>query len=105
MIIAAWLALSASFLQRSLMVCFTHHGTIADLDRLEHVKQELSAVTGKKETVTGSRSVVDLIRKVNGLEGGSKVWDHTSHAEEHGLLGDALEAEGVLDDSLKQTEN
>ena len=102
--IAAWLALPASFaiINDGL---FTHHGTIADLDRLEHVKQELSAVTGKKETVTGSRSVVDLIRKINGLQRGGKIWDNTSHAEEHSLLGDALEAEGVLDDSLKQTEN
>lgn len=102
--IAAWLALPASFaiINDGL---FTHHGTIADLDMLKHVKQELSTVAGQKDTVTSSGSVVDLIRKINGLQRGGKIWDNTSHAEEHSLLGDALETEGVLDDFLKQTEN
>ena len=78
----------------------TYHSTVADLDRLEQVQQQLSGVTRKEKTVTGSGGPVDFVREVDGLERGSKVGDHTSHAEVHGLLGNSLKAEGVLDDFL-----
>ena len=64
------------------------------------MQQQLSGVAGEEETVTGSGGPVDFVREVDGLERGSKVGDHTSQAEEHSLLGNALKAEGVLDDFL-----
>lgn len=80
---------------------FTHHSAVSDLDGLEHVQHELSALTVKHEAVPTSRiGVVDLESQVHSLHRRSEVWDHTSHAEVKSVPGDGVETEGFLDDFL-----
>lgn len=78
----------------------TYHGTVANLDGLQHVQHQLSALTGEDETVTERGSTVDFVGEVDRLEGGGQVGNDTGHTESHSLLGDVLQAEGVLDDLL-----
>lgn len=78
----------------------TYNSTVADLDGLDHVQHQLGALAGEDQTITGQSSGLDLIGEGDGLQGSSDVGDDTGHSEVEGLLGDGLQAEGVLDDFL-----
>lgn len=78
----------------------TYHGTVANLDGLEHVQHELSALAREDQTVTESGGTVDLVGESNSLQRGSQVRDNTSHTQVEGLLGDLGKAESVLDNFL-----
>lgn len=78
----------------------TYDGTVANLDGLQHVQHELSALAGEDQTVAGSGSAVDLVGEVDGLKRGGQVGDDTGHTNVESLLGDLLKAESVLDDFL-----
>lgn len=81
----------------------THHSTIADLDGLKQMQKQLSAVAREEDTVAGLGGVIDFVRKVNGLQRGNKIRDHTSETKVHGLLRGTLEAKSVLDNFLEST--
>jgi hypothetical protein len=78
----------------------TYDGTPANLDGLQHVQHQLGALAGEDQAVTDSGGAVDLVGEVDGLEGGGQVGNDTSRTESESLLGDVLQAEGVLDDFL-----
>lgn len=65
------------------------------------MKHQLGSLAGEDETITGGGSTVDLVGKVDGLEGSSQVGDDTSHSEVESLLGGALKAKSVFDNFLK----
>lgn len=78
----------------------TYDGTIANLDGLQHVQHQLSALAGEDQAFTSTGSAVDLVGQVDGLERGSQVRNDTGHTDVEGLLGDSSKAESVLDDFL-----
>jgi hypothetical protein len=78
----------------------TYNGTVGDLEGLEHVQEQLSALTGEEQTIAEGSGTVDLIGEVDSLQRGGQVGDDTSHTEVQSLLGDLSQAESVLDDFL-----
>lgn len=81
-------------------ISLTHHGTIADLNGLEQMQEQLSSLAGEQYAITGLGSMADLVRQVDSLHRGHEVRDHTSETKVKGLRGSVLKAEGVLDDFL-----
>lgn len=80
----------------------TYNSAISNLNRLEQVKHQLSSLAGKDHPIATSRRMVNLVRKIDGLKRRSQVWDHTGDSEIQSLLGNAFEAESVLDDFLRR---
>ena len=72
---------------------------------LEHVKCQFGALSGENKTIANGMSTVNLPSKVDGLKGGSEVWNDTGHTEVQSLLGDFSKAEGILDNFLERHEN
>lgn len=66
------------------------------------MKHQLGALAREDETLTEGCGTVDLPGKVDSLEGGSEVGNHTRHTEVQSLLGDVLETEGILDNFLER---
>lgn len=78
----------------------TYDGAEANLDRLEHVQHQLSALAREDQALTESSGPVNLPREIDGLERGRKVRQDTRHTERHSLLGDTLQAEGLANHFL-----
>jgi len=78
----------------------TYDGTVANLDGLQHVQHQLGALAREHETLTGAGSMVNLVGEVDSLEGGGEVGNNTGQTESQSLLGDLVQAEGVLDNFL-----
>lgn len=68
------------------------------------MEHQLGSLAGEDEAIAGGGSTVDLVGKVDGLEGSSEIGDDTSHSEVESLLGGSLKAESVLNDFLKVVE-
>jgi hypothetical protein len=64
------------------------------------VQHQLSGLAREDQAVPESGGTVNLVGEVDGLEGGGQVGNDTGHTESKSLLGDILQAEGVLDDFL-----
>jgi hypothetical protein len=67
---------------------------------LEHVEHQLSGLTGEHQTITKSGSAVDLVGEVDSLQRGGQVGNNTGHTQVESLLGDAVQAESLLDNFL-----
>lgn len=64
------------------------------------MQEHLGALAGEDEAIAESGSAVGLVGQVDRLQRGSEVGDDTGHTKVESLLGDVLEAEGVLDHFL-----
>lgn len=64
------------------------------------MQHELSSLAGDEHTIASLSSVVDLPGEVGSVNGGDQVGNDTGHSEVQSLLGDVVQAEGVLDNFL-----
>ena len=80
----------------------TYHSAVANLDRLNEVHHSLGSLNRDVVGSSESDSVVHLPGEENSLERGHDVRDDTGQAIVQSLLGDTLQAEGILDNFLEQ---